>query len=84
VLSDRNFLMFRGSLYPSSSGFIISTYKTKTVDFPKTSLIFYQNIRHHLLDGCKLYTNHSEIFKSSTNPLPDFVCFNVGGKKFFL
>jgi hypothetical protein len=72
--------MFRGNLQPTTSGFIINTYKTKTVDFPKTSLIFYQNIRRHMLEGCKLYTNHSEIFKSSTNPQCGFVGFNEGEK----
>jgi len=80
VLSDRIFMVFRGKLQPTSSGFIISTYKTKTVDFPKKSLIFYQNIRYHMLEDSKLFTNHGEIFKSSTHPLCGFVCFSEGEK----
>ena len=80
MLSDRSFLMFRGNLQLTSSGFIITTYKTKTVDFPKKSLIFYHNIRHHMLGDSKLFTIHSEIFKSSTNLLCGFVCFREGEK----
>ena len=33
-----------------------------------------------MLEDSKLFTNHSEIFKSSTNSLCGFVCFSVEEK----
>jgi hypothetical protein len=76
VLSDRSFLIFRGNLQPTSSGFIISTYKTETLDFPKKSPIFYQNIRHHMLGDSKILLTTVK----SSNPLCGFVCFREGAK----
>ena len=49
------------------------------MDFPKTSLIFYKNIRRHMLEDCKLYSNHSESFKSSTKPPLWFCVLQPGG-----